>query len=138
MKAPLFELPLLGEDQIYNIEKDLGKVIVITFWVSWCPDCAVDLPKKEQLYKTINNDKVKLITINVTGRERNLDAGLDYKNKFLQQPTLADEGRSVYDLYHCNGVPSTIVIDQQGRIAGHFGDKAPFLTIVDKIGSLLG
>ncbi|WP_053218747.1 TlpA family protein disulfide reductase [Virgibacillus senegalensis] len=137
MKAPLFELPMINSNKSYQLKQDLGKVILLTFWTSWCPDCAADLPKKEQLYKTLNKEDVKMLTINVTGRERVADAGEVFQTKFLQQPTLADINTTVYDLYRCQGVPSTVIIDRQGEIAAQFGDKADFLTIMEALGSVI-
>ncbi|WP_077623586.1 TlpA family protein disulfide reductase [Sediminibacillus massiliensis] len=130
-------MPFIDSNELYQLEEDKGKIVVITFWVSWCPDCAVDLPKKEQLYQTMDREKVKMMTINVTGREREEKAGLSYKEKFLKQPTLADENRKVYERYNCEGVPSTVIIDQDGELRGQFGEKANFLEIVKTIGGLL-
>ncbi|SDM16067.1 TlpA family protein disulfide reductase [Sediminibacillus halophilus] len=137
MKAPNFELPMLDSDKTYQLKKDLGKVIMLTFWASWCPDCAADLPKKEQIYKTINKKDVKMLTINVTGRERSPGEAEKFHKKFLQQPALSDEGTNVYDMYRCQGVPTTVIIDKQGNIAEKFGDKAPFLSIVEALGRQL-
>lgn len=136
-QAPLFELPYINNSKTYQLEKDLGKVIVLTFWASWCPDCGKDLPKKEQLFQTMDHEKVVMITVNVTGRERSKEDAIHYTKEFLTQPTLSDYGRNIYDLYECNGVPSTIIIDQRGTIHAQFGDQAPFLEIVKKIGELI-
>lgn len=52
MKAPQYELPYLNEDRTFSLDEVLGeKVVVLTFWVSWCPDCARDLPKKNNFIK---------------------------------------------------------------------------------------
>ncbi|KHE68674.1 TlpA disulfide reductase family protein [Halobacillus sp. BBL2006] len=136
-KAPLFELPYIHSNETYQLKEDLGKVIVLTFWASWCPDCGKDLPKKEQLFKTMDHEKVKMLTINVVGRERMEEKGIRYAEEFLTQPTLKDRGREVYDLYESEGVPTTIIIDQQGNIYNKFGDKASFLEIVESIGNLI-
>ncbi|RWZ54911.1 TlpA family protein disulfide reductase [Halobacillus fulvus] len=136
-KAPLFELPYINSEDIYHLEEDSGKVIVLTFWASWCPDCGTDLPKKEQLYQNMDHSKVKMMTINVTGRERNAEEAVQYTEKFLTQPTLRDRGREVYDAYNGDGVPTTVIIDQNGYIHKQFGDQANFLEIVEAIGSVL-
>ncbi|MBR7554710.1 TlpA disulfide reductase family protein [Allobacillus sp. GCM10007491] len=134
MKAPQFELPYLNEDHTFSLDEVLGeKVVVLTFWVSWCPDCARDLPKKEQFYKTTRSDELEMITINVTGRERSEEEALKYQEQFLTQPVLKDNGREVYDLYECTSVPTTIVIDKNGEIVGEFGDKADFVEILQVI-----
>ncbi|WP_407272561.1 TlpA family protein disulfide reductase [Radiobacillus sp. PE A8.2] len=137
MKAPFFQLPYINKQSVYNSEDDLGKVLMITFWVSWCSDCGVDLPKKEQLFQSINTDQVKMITINVTGRERDSQAGSSYTDKFLKQSTLADRGREVYDQFDCTGVPTTVLLDRNGIVHKQFGDKADFMEILQTLGELL-
>ncbi|MBM7551263.1 TlpA family protein disulfide reductase [Thalassobacillus pellis] len=136
-EAPLFELPDIHTGESYHLEKDLGKIIVLTFWTSWCPDCAKDLPLKEKLHQSMDADKVKMITINVTGREREQGEGTRFAEKFLSQLTLKDVDRTVYDQYGCTGVPTTIIITQEGDIAAHLNDQTSFLTIVEKIGNML-
>ncbi len=134
MKAPQFELSYLNEDKTFSLDEVLGKkVIVLTFWVSWCPDCARDLPKKEQFYKTSQSDELEMITINVTGRERSEEEALKYQDQFLTQPVLKDNDREVYDLYEATSVPTTIIIDKNGEIVGKFGDQAEFVEILQVI-----
>ncbi|MFG6116986.1 TlpA disulfide reductase family protein [Halobacillus sp. MO56] len=135
--APLFQLPEIHSGSVYDVKEDIGKVIVLTFWVSWCPDCARDLPMKEQLNRSMDSNKVRMLTINVAGRERSSQAGEDFATKFLTQKTLVDEGRSIYDQYQCTSVPTTVIIDQKGFIAAKFDDQAKFLEIVEKLGELV-
>ncbi|GAA0464579.1 TlpA disulfide reductase family protein [Alkalibacillus silvisoli] len=135
MKAPLFELPYLDRDETFNLKDVIGqKVIVLTFWVSWCPDCSRDMPKKEQFYKTMRNDNIEMITINVPARERDEEEAYKFQDQFLSQPTLKDRDREVYDLYECDSVPTTIVIDLDGNIAGRFGDKDDFVEVIKIVG----
>lgn len=136
-QAPNFELPYLHSNKTYQLHEDRGKVIVMTFWTSWCPDCGRDLPKKEQLYKTMDHSKVKMLTINVTGRERNAKEAIEYAEKFLSQTTLKDKDTTVYDCFESKGVPTTIIIDKEGNIHDQFGDQAPFLDIVKSLGTLV-
>lgn len=136
-KAPLFQLPEMHSGAIYDVKEAIGKVIVLTFWVSWCPDCARDLPMKEQLSRSMDSNKVRMLTINVAGRERSSQAGKEFATKFLTQQTLVDDGKSIYEQYQCTSVPTTVIIDQEGFIAARFDDKAKFLKIVEKIGELV-
>ncbi|WP_028783606.1 TlpA disulfide reductase family protein [Thalassobacillus devorans] len=136
-KAPLFQLPEIHSGKVYDLNKDIGKVIVLTFWVSWCPDCSRDLPMKEQLYRSMDSNKVRMLTINVAGRERSSQAGEEFAAKFLTQQTLVDEGRRVYEQYQCTSVPTTAIIDQDGYLAARFDDQAEFLEIVEKVGELV-
>ncbi|MCT2535929.1 TlpA family protein disulfide reductase [Aquibacillus koreensis] len=137
MKAHRFTLPYLDQEGSYTLEEDIGKIILITFWASWCSACGVDLPKKEQLHQSIDPNVVKMLTINVKARERDMNAALTYKNKYLSQLALVDDGRFVYDQYQCNGVPTTVIVDRNGDIYSKFDDQSDFLQIVQSLGELL-
>lgn len=137
MQAPSFCLNYLTKPGSYRLDQDRGSIIVLTFWASWCPDCSSDLPKKEQLYQSIDQKKVKMLTINVPARERDPLEGIRYAEKFLSQPTLVDEGRKLYDQYQCKGVPTTIIIDQTGHIYRQFGAQVSFIEIATALGDLL-
>ncbi|WP_112181762.1 MULTISPECIES: TlpA disulfide reductase family protein [Paraliobacillus] len=137
MLAPNFVLPYLNKEGNYHLHDDLGSIIILTFWASWCLDCSIDLPKKEQLYRSLDNPKVKMLTINVTGRERDQSAAVDFTKEFLEQPTLMDKGTEIYNLYQCQGVPTTVLIDSTGTIYKQFNDKANFLDIVTAVGNIM-
>ncbi|MFD2922705.1 TlpA family protein disulfide reductase [Halobacillus naozhouensis] len=132
-----FELPFINSRETYRLADDLGKVIMLTFWASWCPDCGVDLPKKEQLFRSLDKEKVKMLTVNVKGRERNNNDGRIFTEKFLTQPTLEDNEMEVYNQYNCEGVPTTILINKDGYVTHKFGDKTSFLSIVEAVGTLI-
>ncbi|MFC0523843.1 TlpA family protein disulfide reductase [Pontibacillus salicampi] len=135
-KAPTFELQSI-DGRFHHLEDFRGKHVILTFWASWCPDSARDLPKKEQLYDSMDHDNVEMITINVVGRERDEQAGITYANKYLSQLTLLDDGRKTYDVYQCQGVPTTVLINKQGELVEQFGDKANMMDIVQAIGNKL-
>ncbi|WP_117168965.1 TlpA family protein disulfide reductase [Paraliobacillus sediminis] len=137
MLAPNFVLPFLNKKGNYQLKDDIGSIVILTFWASWCLDCSIDLPKKEQLYRSLNNSKVKMLTINVTGRERSQSAAVGFTKEFLKQPTLMDNGTEVYNLFHCHGVPTTVLIDSTGHIYKQFSDKADFLDIVTTVGDII-
>ena len=133
MKAPEFKLPYIDQDKYYDLKDDLGKIVVLTFWTSWCPECSIDLPIKEKLHQTIESDKIRFITINVAGRERTPDDGGRFYHEFLNQPTLVDNGLEVYRKYQCKGVPTTVIIDQTGMIITQITNQAKPLDIMQAI-----
>lgn len=137
MHAPHFNLKYIDKEKCYNLKESRGSIILLTFWVSWCPDCSVDLPKKEHLFQSIDHARIKMLTINVTGRERDPNDGIRFAEKFLSQPTLVDEGRKIYDAYNCTSVPTTIIIDQNGDICYRFADNANIVEMVSALGQLL-
>lgn len=111
---------------------------MITFWVSWCPDCKRDLPQKKQFYNSLENDDLVFLTINVTGRETSSDAGPHFIEKFdLNFPVLIDDGRKVYDLFGCKGVPTTLLLDENHHITHKFDDKASFFEVIRALSMIM-
>ena len=65
-RAPEFRLPVLhGEPQEIALSDYCGKVLLVNFWVTWCPACQQELPQKEVFYRSLDNEQLAFITINV-------------------------------------------------------------------------
>lgn len=131
MKAIDFALRSLWTNEIVRLSQFQGQPVMLTFWVSWCPDCMRDLSAKHRFYEMMNKEKLAFLTVNVVGRERDRKAPKSFLEKNgYRFPVLLDEGRKYYDLYECQGVPATILIDENFNIAARYGDKAAFSEIM--------
>lgn len=130
-QAPPFSLFEYGSSRKVSLEEFRGRFVILTFWVSWCPDCLKDLPKKQRLYEGVKPNKdLAFLTINVTGREGDPDDGI----KFIEQndytfPVLRDEELAVYDAYKCNSVPYTFLLNRDHEIVRRFDDHSSFIEI---------
>ncbi|MFC7394333.1 TlpA disulfide reductase family protein [Scopulibacillus cellulosilyticus] len=138
MKAPNFELTDLQTQEKVKLSDFEGKPVMITFWVSWCPDCQKDLPKKVEFYQSLNKDELAFLTVNVTGREGTEKDGPQFAREHeLPFPILLDEGTKTYDAYNCSSVPTTVIMDQQHQIIHTFGDKSSFYDIIEALSSVM-
>ncbi|TCP23505.1 peroxiredoxin [Scopulibacillus darangshiensis] len=134
MNAPNFELFDLKSHQEVKLTDFRGLPVMITFWVSWCPDCQRDLPLKTQFYQSLDKSELGFLTINVTGREHAEKDGPRFAEEHdLPFPILIDNGTEVYDAYECSGVPTTIIMDKDHRITHQFGDKASFYDVLEAL-----
>ncbi|WP_165763697.1 TlpA disulfide reductase family protein [Halalkalibacter urbisdiaboli] len=137
MNAPTFALENIQTNEQWSLDQFINHKLMITFWASWCPDSQKDLKQKQALYESTNSDEVKMITINVTGRERGGDI-----NKFLEEnhitfPVLADDGTKTYDAYRCMGVPTTVLLNEHHEIIATYHDKSTFMDIMKGLSTLL-
>ncbi|WP_368504447.1 TlpA disulfide reductase family protein [Alkalihalophilus sp. As8PL] len=135
--APNFTLTNPSQTKKLSLESLKGKVVLLTFWTSWCPDSKRDLSEKHTLYQSMKNDDVAMVFIHVTGRDSSVDveAWLDEMN--LTFPVYSDVGTKTYDAYRCMGVPTTILIDKKQQIVATYNDQARFILIVKGLGELL-
>ena len=137
MAAPSFTLQLWGSDEIVSLDDYHGKALLITFWVSWCPDCQRDLHNKQQLYQAMNTQDVDMLMIHVPAREKEQEAGPAYiDKKEYTFPTASDHGSHLYDRFQCMSVPTTFLINEHGDIAGRLNDKASFQELLQLVGKV--
>ncbi len=106
----------------------LGNVIVMDFWATWCGPCRVQHPEYEEVKKRFRDRKdVAFLSIN-TDQERGLVQPFLEENQWSKTVYFED---GLSRLLRVSSIPTTIVIDKQGRIAsrmqgfipGHFADQ---------------
>jgi thiol-disulfide isomerase/thioredoxin len=99
-----------------------GKVVVLNVWGSWCSPCRAEAPN---LVKVANADKNKDVAfVGIDTRDTNKDQGVAFEKAFhVPYPSLYDPtGKLIVDGFpkgslNPQAIPSTIVLDRQGRIA---------------------
>jgi len=91
-----------------------GKVVLITFWASWCRPCDFELPVLNQFYLAHRDRGVAVLAISTD--ERREDALAYAQSRHLDLPMLWDEGQQVGRLYRVESLPTLVVIDPQGRV----------------------
>jgi peroxiredoxin len=137
-RAPDFCLPSLRDQSSVCLKDYRGKVVLLSFWVTWCPSCQTDQPKKEVLFRNLRHPDFVFLTVNVTGREAEPEKVPAYIEKMgFQFPVLADRGREVYDAFGIQSVPASVLIDRDGQIVGVYDETVPFPIVVGEIGRLL-
>ena len=135
--APNFKLKSLDGDTV-ELKSLRGKVVVVDFWATWCPPCKITLPLVNNIYKKTRGKEVEVFGIN-------LDRGSMSKVKSfikksdLSMPILIDEGGKVSNKYGVRGIPTLVVIDQDGHIYDkHVGaDRSLDKKVLKKIDELL-
>jgi thiol-disulfide isomerase/thioredoxin len=115
--APKFSGELLDGSAFSSGELS-GDVAVINFWGSWCPPCRVESPEFQQVYTEVQADGVRFLGVNVKDDKQLADAFLT--SKAISFPSLYDPRGEValaFRDYPANAIPSTIVLDREGRVA---------------------
>ena len=116
--APEFDGTLLGGGDFSSTEL-AGDVAVLNFWGSWCGPCRVETPEFQEVYAEVRDDGVQFLGLNV--KETSEQFALAFVDRFaIEFPSLYDPRGEValaFRDYPANTIPSTIVLDPQGRVA---------------------
>jgi len=111
--------PLLGKDRAGN-EVDLaalrGKVVIVTFWASWCPPCRKELPVLGHFQRVVGRDALEVVAINYKEPRREF-TDLVRKNRDIDLTWVHDARGTVSDLYGVRSLPHMFMLDREGRVA---------------------
>lgn len=108
---------LVGGD--YRLSDDRGKVVVLNYFASWCPPCQTETPQFDSIYRQRKSAGVQFIGMDVKDPSKSA-AQSWIKDKDITFPVVYDEAaRSAIQLgdVPMAALPSTVVIDKQGRVA---------------------
>lgn len=102
-----------------------GKVVLVDVWATWCPPCRKSLPEVAELQKKAGSDYAVLAI------------SVDREGFGAVQPYLAAnpglglsavvpaEARSLEPFGEIRGIPTTLVIDRNGRLRERWSGYAP-------------
>ena len=97
-----------------RLAEQQGKVVMLNFWASWCGPCRKEMPLLDGLYQRYQEVGFVLYGINV---EKNTgDAEKLLKDLGTSFPILWDGDSKVSKLYDVNAMPTTIMIDKDGKV----------------------
>ncbi len=133
--APDFALPNL-DDKVLRLSDFRGKVVIVNFWATWCPPCRFEIPSMQRAWNIIKGDDIAMLAIHVGGNmDRVMQFAADYDVEF---PVLLDADSEVIGRWPVLGLPTTIIVDAQGRmvlraIGGRKWDDPEILAQIRKL-----
>lgn len=111
--APDFTLPS-AEGRNLRLAEQRGQVVLVNFWASWCGPCKVEMPHLNRLHDKYRAMGVTLLGVNIDDDPRHGAAtAARWGVKF---PVLLDADKRVSRLYDLGAMPSTVLIDRDGRV----------------------
>lgn len=111
--APDFVLETL-DGKTVKLSDLRGKGVFLNFWGTWCKPCEKEMPYMEAEYKNFKNKNVEILAVNIS--EGNLPVSKFVERKKLTFPILMDRKSEITNLYQVGPIPSTFLIDQNGKI----------------------
>jgi peroxiredoxin len=112
--APDFTLPLFDGGE-WRLSAYRGQVVVVNFWGSWCTPCQIEMPALQEVWETYRDRGVVVVGVNVLDSRD--DALAFLRETGVTFPTGPDRDGSISAAYRVVGLPTTVFIDRQGRIA---------------------
>jgi peroxiredoxin len=130
-----FTLPLLAGENA-TLSSYRGKVVILNFWATWCPPCRVEMPSMETLYQRFNDQGLEILAVDI-------GEGASTVQQFIRSagytfPVLLDGANRVSSVYGIEAIPTTYIIDREGKIVGRvvgsiMWDNQRVITAIDAL-----
>lgn len=123
------EKPLVPDFTLLNKEGESvslsdyqGKIVILNFWASWCPPCRLEMPEFQELHNELEaSEEAVLLLLNQIGSNgETTTTGTDFlkKNNYTML-NLFDYGMVGAGIFGVPGLPTTVVIDQEGYLSSY-------------------
>ena len=113
--APDFRLvDMDGEAHVLSDYR--GKVVMLNFWATWCPPCRREMPSMEALYQEFREAGFTVLAVNEWEDPDIVFPWMGQLTRFPDFPILFDKEGVIAEAYGVKGLPTTVLIDRQGRV----------------------
>jgi len=99
---------------VHTLSAYRGKVVILNFWATWCPPCREEMPSMERAWQKLRHEDIVMLAVNVGEDE---DTVFEFTASYpVEFPLLLDRKSEVIGNWPVRGLPTTFVIDPQGKI----------------------
>jgi peroxiredoxin len=122
-RAPDFTLPDLAGRPV-SLSDLHGRVVLVNLWATWCPPCVEEMPALQRLHERLDPEGLTVLAISVdaapgtTGPFGEPAGDVEgFAREFgIDFTILLDPEQSVQRRYAVTGLPTTFLIDRDGRL----------------------
>ncbi len=113
-QAPDFKLPDVLNGKEYSLSQFKGKVVMINFFTFFCGPCREEMPELNQIYHELKGQGYVTLGIGLSSDPTQLRFLV--KQLGLNYPVLVGTDKVSQDYGNVQVVPTTFIIDKQGKI----------------------
>lgn len=111
--APNFTLVDMNGNK-HNLAEYQGQGVFLNFWGTWCKPCEREFPIIDRYYNEYKEKGIQVLAVNIAESDFAVQNFIDRKG--LTFPVLIDKNKSVLEVYNINPLPTTILINSEGKI----------------------
>ena len=102
-----------------------NKAVLVNFWATWCPPCREEIPDLIRLQKEYGGKGFTIVGVDVGESAKRVSA-FGTKNG-MNYPLLLDTDNRVAESFSVVGIPTSLLIDKEGKILQEYHSATPKL-----------
>ncbi|GAB4344894.1 MAG: hypothetical protein Kow0089_21710 [Desulfobulbaceae bacterium] len=123
-KMPEFSLPSALDGKEVRSSDFAGKVLLVTFFATWCPPCRKEVPTLIGLQNELGPKGFSVVGMSVDEKGPKVVIKMIKKDK-INYPVLMARGKTARDFGGVAGIPTSFLVDRSGRIVKRYPGYVP-------------
>ncbi|HBI15381.1 MAG TPA: TlpA family protein disulfide reductase [Desulfobulbaceae bacterium] len=133
---PAFSLSSALDGKTLSSKDFKGKILLITFFTTWCPPCREEIPTLIQLQNDYAAKGFSVIGLSMDEKGASVVAKLIEKES-INYPVLMADQKTARDFGGIVGIPTTFLVDREGMVVRRYPGYAPRSLLVKDIDSII-
>jgi thiol-disulfide isomerase/thioredoxin len=99
----------------HHLTEFRGHGMVINLWATWCVPCVAEMPALAALSKTLAPDDIAVLPLSSDRGGASVVQAFYQEHGITGLPVLLDPKSAAAHAWHARGIPTSLIIDKQGR-----------------------
>lgn len=112
----------------HHLSEFRGRGLVVNLWATWCPPCVEEMPALATLARAVAPDNIAVLPLSSDHGGAKAVAAFFTGHHITDLPVLLDPDGAAARTLHVAGLPTSVVIDKQGRERARLEGSADWST----------
>jgi thiol-disulfide isomerase/thioredoxin len=112
----------------HHLAEFIGHGMVVNLWATWCVPCVAEMPALATLSRTLAPDDIAVLPLSSDHGGAPVVEAFYRQHGITGLPVLLDPKSAAAHAWHVRGIPTSVIIDREGRERARLEGSADWST----------
>jgi len=107
-----------GDGREITLAAFQGRVVLLNFWATWCAPCVREMPSLDRLQAALRDEGLAVVAVSQDFAGEDMVAPFFRRQNLEHLAIYLDGDGALAKAFGINGLPTTLLIDREGRVVG--------------------